>query len=307
MTSPYGPIVLICNSRSGRGRVGKALPDVRSHLEQRGLEYEIRYTEGRGHATQLARTALHQGFRFLVAMGGDGTIHEVVNGMLTDDAPIVSDAVLGIVAAGTGSDFIKTFGLPATMPGHAVAHLDGTEAFPIDIGKISYQQDGRPATRYFANIAEVGLGAAAAARAERLPRALGPLVYFVAFWLAVRKHTAARVTVDLVDRTYEGRMNNLVVANGQFFGGGMKVAPKAVPTDGLLDVQVEHARKRDAIALMPKVYKGQHVPHPDILEAKRARVSIEADPPLQIEADGEVLGSTPATFEVLRDVIRLKV
>jgi YegS/Rv2252/BmrU family lipid kinase len=307
MTSPFGPLILICNSRSGRGGVGKTLPEVRSHLEQRELDYEVRYTEGSGHATELAREALAQGFRFLVAVGGDGTIHEVVNGMLAADKPVNPEAVLGIVAAGTGSDFIKTFGLPATMPSHAVAHLDGSETFPIDIGKITYMDGDVSTVRYFANIAEVGLGAAAAARAARLPRVLGPMVYFVAFWLAVRKHRAARVTVDLVDRTYEGRMNNLVVANGQFFGGGMKVAPKAVPTDGLLDVQIEHARKRDAIALMPKVYKGQHVPHPDILEAKRARLTIEADAPLPIEADGEILGTTPATFEVLRDVVTIKV
>ena len=307
MTSPFGPMVLICNSRSGRGGVGRSLPEVRARLEERGLDYEVRYTDGRGHATELAREALGQGFRFLVAVGGDGTIHEVVNGMIAGDRAVNPDAVLGVVAAGTGSDFIKTFGLPSTIPAHAVAHLDGGESFPIDIGKITYVHDGGPVTRYFANIAEVGLGAAAVARAEKLPRWLGPMMYFVAFWLAVRKHRTARVTVDLVDRSYEGRMNNLVVANGQFFGGGMKVAPKAVPTDGLLDVQIEHARKKDAIALMPKIYKGQHVPHPDILEAKRARISIEADYPLPIEADGEVLGVTPATFEVVRDVISLKV
>jgi diacylglycerol kinase (ATP) len=299
-------MVLICNSRSGRGGVGRALPEVRAHLEERELEYEVRYTDGPGHATQLARDALDQGFRFLVAVGGDGTIHEVVNGMLRDDQPVNADAVLGVVAAGTGSDFIKTFGLPATMPAHAVAHLDGSNSFPIDIGKITYMQDGVTTTRYFANIAEVGLGASAVAKAQRLPRWLGPMMYFVAFWLAVRNHRTARVTVDLVDRTYEGRMNNLVVANGQFFGGGMKIAPKAVPTDGLLDIQIEHARKKDAIGLMPKIYKGTHVPHPDIFEAKRARMSIEADRPLPIEADGEVLGETPASFEVLRDVVQLK-
>ena len=307
MTSPFGTMVLICNSRSGRGGVGRTLPEVRAQLEERKLDYEVRYTDGPGHATALAREALGQGFRFLVAVGGDGTIHEVVNGMLEDDRPVNAEAVLGVVAAGTGSDFIKTFGLPATMPAHAVAHLDGVQSFPIDIGKITYVDDGATATRYFANIAEVGLGASAVRHAERLPRWLGPTKYFVAFWLAMRKHRTAHVTVDLVDRTYEGRMNNLVVANGQFFGGGMKIAPKATPTDGLLDVQIEHARKKDAIGLIPKIYKGQHVPHPDILEAKRARISIEADRPLPIEADGEVLGVTPATFEVLRDVVSLKV
>ena len=306
MSSPYGPMTMICNARSGRGGVARALPDVRAHLDRRGLEYEIRYTEWAGHATELARAALEAGSQFLVAVGGDGTVHEVVNGMIADDEPVNPNAVFGVVAAGTGSDFIKTFGIPA-MAGHAVAHLDGPESFAIDIGKITYDQNGARAVRYFPNIAEVGLGAEVVARALRLPRWLGPTVYLAAFWLTIRKHRPARVDVDLVDRKYEGPMNNLVVANGQFFGGGMKIAPKAAPTDGLLDIQVEHARKRDAIAIMPKVFKGEHLPHPDILEAKRVKVSITSDRPLRVEADGEVLGYTPATFELLRNALKLKV
>ena len=306
MTSPFGPMVLICNSRSGRGGVAKALPEVIEHLQKRELEYELRYTEGPGHATELAREALKAGGRFVVAVGGDGTIHEVVNGMIEKDEAIVPEAVLGVVAAGSGSDFIKTFGIPP-KPGYAVSHLDGPNSFPIDIGKVTYTEDGREVVRYFPNIAEAGLGAEVVYKASRLPRWLGPTMYLFAFWLTMRKHKAANVVVDLVDRTYEGKMNNLVVANGQFFGGGMKIAPKAAPTDGLLDVQIEHARKREAIAIMPKVFKGQHLPHPDIEEAKRVRCSITSDRPLRIEADGEVLGYTPARFELLRDAINLKV
>ncbi|MEA2499223.1 MAG: diacylglycerol kinase [Actinomycetota bacterium] len=306
MTSPFGPMVLIANLRAGRGKVAASLPEIRDHLEQRELEYEIRETKGPGHATEIAREVLKSGGRFVVAVGGDGTVHEVVNGMLENDKPIQPDAVFGVVAAGTGCDFIKTFGIPA-MPGHSVANLDGGEAFPIDIGKITYQEGGEEVTRYFANIAEVGIGAAVVSRAARLPRWMGPTVYFFAFWMTLRKHKSAQVKIDLVDRTYEGYMNNLVVANGQFFGGGMKVAPKAAPTDGLFDVQIEHAKKREAIAIMPKIYKGQHVPHPDIEEAKRVRLSIEAERPLLIEADGEVLGYTPARFEVLKDALNLKV
>jgi diacylglycerol kinase family enzyme len=226
--------------------------------------------------------------------------------MIEDDKPIDPESVLGVISAGSGSDFIKTFGLPAA-PGVAVAHLDGGGSFPIDIGKIVYQQDGREVTRYFPNIAEVGIGADVVARAQRLPRWLGPTMYLVAFWLVMRKHKSARVIVDLVDRKYEGPANNIVVANCQFFGGGMKIAPKAAPTDGLLDVQIEHARKREAIAMMPKVFKGEHLPHPDIEEFKRVRCHVTADRPLRIEADGEVLGHTPATFEVLKDLINLKV
>ncbi|MDQ4095732.1 MAG: diacylglycerol kinase family lipid kinase [Actinomycetota bacterium] len=306
MTSPLGPLTIICNVRSGRGGVAKALPEVEAELRKRDLEYKILRTERAGHAIELARDALRDGSKFLAAMGGDGTVHEVVNGMIEDDKPIDPEAVFGVVAAGTGSDFIKTFGIPAT-PSHAVAHLDGDESFPIDIGKITLQKDGREIVRYFANIAEVGLGASVVERAVRLPRWLGPTVYFFAFWLTIRKHRFAQVTVDLVDRKYEGPMNNLVVANGQFFGGGMKVAPKAAPTDGVFDIQIEHARKKEAIALMPKVYKGEHVPHPDIEESKRVRVSVTADRPLLVEADGEVLGESPASFELLRDLLRLKV
>jgi diacylglycerol kinase (ATP) len=306
MSSNYQPMTIICNVRSGRGRVVKHLSEVRGELDRRNLDYNVALTERRGHASELARDALERGVKLLVAMGGDGTIHEVVNGMIDGDRAVTPDAALGVIAAGTGSDFIKTFGLPAA-PIHAVSHLDGDEAFPIDIGKVTYEHDGTTFVRYFPNIAEVGLGAAVVARAQRLPRWFGPMVYFFSFWLTIRSHRAADVAVDLVDRSYEGPMNNLVVANGHFFGGGMHVAPRSTPTDGLLDIQIEHARKREAIAILPKMYKGQHLPHPDIEEFKRARVTISADRPLPVEADGELLGTTPATFEVLRDAIHLKV
>ena len=306
MTTPFGPLALICNVRAGKGHVAKHLPEVRRLLDERGLDHEVRETQGPGHATELARDALSNGFNVVVAMGGDGTVHEVVNGMLVDDKPVNPEGRLGVVSAGTGCDFIKTFGMPST-PSHAVAHLDGDESFPIDIGKITYRENGVDKVRYFANVAEVGIGAKVVDRAGRLPRWLGPTVYFFAFWMVLRTHRSADVTVDLVDRKYEGKMNNLVVANCQFFGGGMKIATKAAPTDGVFDVQIEHARRREAIAIMPKVYKGEHVPHPEIFEAKRVRLSIESDEPLLIEADGEVLGTTPATFEVLKEAIHLKV
>jgi diacylglycerol kinase (ATP) len=305
VSSPFGRMLLICNARAGRGRVERAVATLTEGLSARGLEYDVRYTGARGHATELARAAVKAGTKLVVAVGGDGTVHEVVNGMLSDDRAIDPEAAFGVVAGGSGCDFMRTFGL-STDPAQAVKHLDGAESFPIDIGKITYE-DGQQRTRYFANVADVGLGAAAVERAQRLPRWLGPTRYFFAFWLAARKHRVTKVVVDLVDRSYEGYMNNMVVANCQYFGGGMKIAPRAAPTDGLLDVQIEHARRREALAIMPKIFKGEHVPHPDIEEAKRVCVSIEADRPLLIEADGEVLGYTPARFEILKDALRLKV
>ena len=306
MASVYGPLLLICNPRAGSGAARRDVVELRGHLDARGLTHDVAFTEHRGHASEIARTALKDDRRFLVAVGGDGTIHEVVNGMIENDAPVRADAVLGIAASGTASDFIKTFGIPA-LPAHAAAHLDGPESFAIDIGKVIYETDGGRESRYFCNIAEVGLGAIVARRASSLPRVLGPLLYPLALWLALMSNRKSQVKVDLVDRTYEGPMFNLVVANGQFFGSGMKIAPRAAPTDGLLDIQVQHASKIEMLAQWPKVYRGEHVPHPDVLEAKRVRASITSERPLPIEADGELLGHTPATFELLKDVLRLKV
>ena len=306
MTSPFGPLTLICHDGAGRGGVGRKLGEVLGHMDSRGLEYTVVHTTRRGHATELARAALDNGSRFLVACGGDGTIHEVVNGMIANDKPVNPEAVLGVISAGTGSDFIKTFGLPAG-PSFAAAHLDGPEAFPIDIGKVTYTEGSETLVRYFPNIAEAGLGAKVVRRAARLPRWLGPTVYFFAFWLCLPGHKPVQATIDLVDRTYEGPIDNLIVANCQFFGGGMQIAPKAAPTDGLLDIQIDHVGKKEAIALLPRTYRGRHLPHPRIDESKRVRVSISTEVPLPIEADGELLGHTPATFEVIRDVIKLKV
>jgi diacylglycerol kinase (ATP) len=286
--------------------VGKSLPVVLEKLTERDLDFDLKHTEGPGHATELARSAVAEGRKLIVAVGGDGTIHEVVNGLMAGAGDGPRDVALGVVAAGTGSDFIRTFGIPA-MPAHAVAHLDGSESFPIDLGKITFQRDGQTETRYFANVAEAGLGATVARRAAHMPGWLGPMIYFAAFWTTIFRAPIVNVSVDLVDRTYVGEMMNLVVANGQFYGGGMKVAPRAAPTDGLLDFQIQHTSKREAIALIPRIFSGSHVPHKEIDEAKRVRASITSEVPLPIEADGEALGQTPATFEVVRDAIRLKV
>jgi diacylglycerol kinase (ATP) len=286
--------------------VGRVLPEIEGLLRERDLEYEVVPTEEPGHATALARDALERGRWFIVAMGGDGTVHEVVNGLIDDDKPVNAEARFGVVATGTGCDFIKTFGIPAT-PSHAVVHLDGPESFPIDIGKITFTQDEREDVRYFANVAEVGMGAEVARLARRLPRALGGGRYLVALWAVLARHRPPQVSVDLMTRTYEGSMNSLVVANGQFFSGGMKIAPKAAPTDGVLDFLLEHASKREVLATMPKIYRGEHLPHPDIIEAKRVKASITSDRPLRVEADGELLGFTPTRFEVLRDALLLKV
>jgi YegS/Rv2252/BmrU family lipid kinase len=306
VTSPFGDLVVIANPRSGRGRVGQELPELERQLNARRLDYRIVETEGPGHASTVAAEALRGGERFLVAVGGDGTVHEVVNGMLENDRAVSEGAILGVVAAGSGCDFIKTFGLPQDVA-RAVRHLEGDRLYPIDIARVDYVEDGRTVTRYVPNIAECGLGGAVVRRAERLPRWFGRSRYFWGFWLTVRRYRPCRITVRADRKEFEGRANNVVVANGQFYGGGMKISPRSYPGDGLLDVQISTGPKSEAFTLIPKIYRGEHVPHPHIKEMRGRTITVDAERPLPVEGDGEVLGMTPATFTVIPEVISLKI
>jgi YegS/Rv2252/BmrU family lipid kinase len=308
MSSPFGELTVIVNPHAGKRRVGLEVPELERNLRARGLDYRLVRTRGRGDAVRFAREALEAGGRFLVAVGGDGTVHEVVNGMLDDEGkPVGDDPVLGVVAAGSGCDFIRTFGLPGDAT-RACLHLAGDNTYPLDIGKITYATvGGGTDTRFFANVAEAGLGAAVAARAERLSPRLGQAKYFLGFWLTLPRFKMATVRVQADRKTYEGPAYLVVIGNAQYNGGGMKVSPRSYPGDGVLDVLVFKGPKSDSFTMIPKVYRGEHVPHDHVEEFRVKReLVIEADRPLPIEADGEVLGSTPATFEVLPQPIRMK-
>ena len=138
MTSPYGPLTLIANPRAGKGAVERSLPAVRRVIEGFELDYDLVKTEAPGHATELARRAILEGCRFIVAMGGDGTVHEVVNGMMGEQGPLDDTSVLGVIPSGTGCDFVKTFGMSA-VPEEAAKHLEGKNTWgSLDIGRVRY-------------------------------------------------------------------------------------------------------------------------------------------------------------------------
>lgn len=308
MTSPFGPMLLIANPTAGRGR-NAVLPRLRGALDDRGLEHEVTLTKGPGHAAAIARQAVTgQGRRFIVAVGGDGTVHEVVNGLVDPaSGPRADDLVLGAVPSGSGCDFVRTFGLDRS-PERLARHLDGDSLYPIDIGRVRLVgRDGEDRTVCFANIAEAGYGALVVDRAHRLPRFLGPARYLVGIFAAIRSFELqpTRVVLDHTEVTAE--YSNVVVANGQFFGGNMKVAPRALPDDGRFNVQLFRGTPKDVFLKTSKLRKGEHIPDPDIQEYQSSRVEVHTDAPVLVEADGEVLGTTGATFDLLPRALNLKI
>jgi YegS/Rv2252/BmrU family lipid kinase len=306
MGSPFGPLTLLVDPRAGRGRVGKELPEVERTLLARGLDFRV--VQGPPEEIRVrAGEALQAGDRFLVAVGDDRTVFEVVNGMIEDDRPVAPDAVLGVVPAGSGCDFARTFGVPGDAT-RAASALDGDALFPIDVARATYVgPGGGTESRYVPGVAQVGMGAAMAARAERLPRALGRARYFAGFWVTLATFHAAETEVRAGSSRFAGQVRTVVVANCQYHGEGRRISPRSWPGDGLLDVLVMTGPRSDAFTTLPAIYRGEHLPDPNIVEMKGRSIHVEADRPLPLEADGAVLGTTPATFEVIRLAIRVKV
>jgi YegS/Rv2252/BmrU family lipid kinase len=296
-------VALIVNPRAGKGRVGRELPRLLDTIADAGAHAEVLTTRHAGHATALARSAAEDGAATVVAVGGDGTVNEVVNGLIEGDRS-VGESALGVVAAGSGADFARTFGFPP----HTGTDLRGIvgAATPLDIGRIECQGPDGPVVRYFVNVAEAGMAAATVRIAERLPRGLGKSRYFVAFWPTLARYRPCQVTVTADDATFSGRSHNALIANARYFGGGMHISPRSLPDDGIADLQVNVGPKRQAFLLIPKFYKGTHLPDDRIVEMHGRSGSIDAERPIPVEADGELVGATPLTYRILPGVLRLR-
>jgi YegS/Rv2252/BmrU family lipid kinase len=237
-------------------------------------------------------------------VGGDGSVNEVANGIAGREG-----VEIAVIARGTGWDFVRTYGIPRDLDQAAAVALGGAVR-EIDLGRVSYRSwAGEDTAAYFANVASAGMSGAIAQRANETSKALGGRASYLWATLAVFARwqvSEVRVSVDGENRS--GRMHDVVVANGRYFGGGMMICPEAEPDDGRFDVLlIGDLTKRDLLVTLPKTYKGKHLPHPKAELLRGAAVTIDAPEPLPVELDGEQPGTTPARFEVVPRALRLRV
>jgi len=304
MTSPFGSIAVIVDPRAG---VMDQLPVLERALGDRGLEHRT-YVSNGTDPSALATSALDEGFRFLVAMGNDATVQDVVNGMFRDGHPIREEPVLGVIGAGSGCDLVRSFGVPGDTES-AAAHLTGDNTYALDLMKItSTSAGGDRVTRFGHNLAQVGMGAQQVACSAKAPAWLGGSRRFYGFWCGYLKTKAARFTVEHDTRTWEGRAWNVVVANAQFTGGGLRLSPRSFPGDGILDALVFTGPRSGAYTQLPRLFRhGDHVPDPHIQELKaKIRFEIRSERPMPVLADGVALGTTPVTFQIVPRPILFK-
>ena len=300
-TSISGKAVFLVNPASANGATGKRWPNLEARARELGLYGKALLSERPGHLTELAREAAADG-DLLVVVGGDGTLNEVVNGVAG------SGAELAVLATGTGQDFGRTYGIPAKLDDAIRLALDGKPR-AIDVGRAAFVgPDGSETTRYFANVGSAGMSGAVARRANSMSKRLGgraTFYYALAREFAAWKNTDVTVTFDSGER--RGRMHDVIVANGKWHGGGMKLAPDAEPDDGLFDiVLIGDVTKLDFVTTSPKLYKGGHVRHPRVEVVRSPTVSIESAAPMPLVLDGEQDGTTPARLEIVPGAIRVR-
>jgi diacylglycerol kinase (ATP) len=289
---------VIHNPSAGRGsQIGARLRDA---LDRHGVDAEIEVSASPDHIEELVVSAARSGATRFAVVGGDGTAHLALNALMSLgwDAP----PTLAIVPAGSGSDFIRTFALPRSLEG-GVAVLAGDGVYRCDVGRI----DGGFGTRWFLNVMNSGVAAASVGTAMRLPRFLGGLRYSAAFWLALPRFRPTHIDVRAGSRTIGGEALNVVVANGQFFGGGLNIAPQAAVMDGALDLQVFLGPRRRAFSIMPRVVRGLHLRHPAVLRGRAPRFELDVPQSWPVEADGELLGYGPVTVSVVPEAIDFKI
>lgn len=307
-------IVFVVNPRSANGATLRRFERVRARFAQELGDIDVKLTERPKHATELARAAVRGGARAVIAVGGDGTNNEVINGFFEDDGTKIPGATaFGVVTSGTGGDFRRTFHW-TTEPLDDLARLKRFQTRNIDVGRITVTTEGGGSRSHqFVNIASFGMSGEVVDVVNNSSKAMGAKLSFMAGSVRTMiSYRAKRVRLTIDDATpWEGDVTVVAVANAQFFGGGMWIAPEAKPDDGLFDcVTVGGGGLGFWVKHGLKVYAGKHMALPGVSMSRCRRVRAEpvrADEKVLVEIDGEQPGHLPATFEIVPGAIPLLV
>ena len=293
--------VLIVNPRAGGGAAHTVFRRIEHVIEEVVGEVDLHFTEGPNHATELAHAAAQQGARRILVCGGDGTVSEVVNGLMSG-ANLGERPVLVVLAGGTGGDLRKSLGLESVR--ETLELLQAGRIRTIDVGRVEarHVETDAPFSRHFVNVASFGLGGLVDRHVHAFSALGGRAAYGLATALALWgwKNPLIRMTIE-GDHPLEVEMRavTVAVANGRFFGGGMCIAPEARLDDGLFDVTIlGDLRRRDLIRAASGLYGDDGLSHPGILSRQGVRVRAESDDRVLLDIDGEAIGCLPATFEI---------
>ena len=300
---------LVVNPMSGAGDTGRRWPDILSTACSAMGEVGSAFTQSPLHAAQLTAKALADGYQCIVAVGGDGTLNEVVNGFFLVPGGPPPGATLAIIPRGTGGDFRRTFGWSTSLRG-ACARIRAGQTRPLDVGRVSFVDgEGRPQTRYFVNVVSFGVSGQVDREVNRASKGLGGrATFFLASVKAMWRFRDQRVRLRADGGKWEElSITTVAVANCQYFGGGMRVAPMADAGDGQFDVTVWSGYTLKDFALKSRsIYDGSHVELAGTRTFRARTLEAESDEEVLLDVDGEQPGRLPVKVEVLPSALRLQ-
>jgi len=295
---------VIVNPAAGAGKTFKKWPKVKDILDRMKLDYDFEFTDAPGHGMELAKDASKRGYEFMVSVGGDGTIHEIANGLHVTE--VASHMPVGIVNTGTGADYIRTIGVPRRYREACLCLLSPNRRV-VDLGVVEYVRNGKQEKRLFVNFAGIGFDAEVVRATTEKFKSLGSMPsYLMGLLSTLMSYENRDVTVTVDGESGQRRVCTVMLNNGRYGGGGMKPAPDADPGDGFFDLMIiDDITKPDLLRSIPRIYAGTHGTHPKVTLMRAREVEIHPTQNSAVQADGELLGEAPARFSILHSALNI--
>src|SRR6266511_2094124 len=290
-------VLVILNPWAGRGTAGRRRPELEQSLRETGADFDIVTTHAVGGAIELAWQGVERGYGRIVAVGGDGTINEVVNGIKGAEAGLGRRVRLGVIPLGTGSDFVKALdGVEANDIHGGIRRAVGERTRAVDLGRVRV---GDNTPRFFINALGVGLDAQVAAESLKLTKLKGLAVYLVAIIRALANYKAHPMTVEYDGTRVHRRLLFASIANGRCQGGGFWLTPDALIEYGLLDLcLVDKMRLDEIIRHIPKVMEGTHGRLKQVRMSRARNITVTSSAPIPVATDGEVLSTNAHSVRI---------
>ncbi|MDH5657020.1 MAG: diacylglycerol kinase family lipid kinase [Spirochaetia bacterium] len=294
---------VIMNPVSGKGKAVKDRKTIEALFEQFKIPFQIFISEYPGHTVKITEKALGLGFKKFIAVGGDGTLNEIVNGIFKQKKTPPANCTLAAIPVGTGNDWAKNNQLGKTYES-AVRIISENHNYLHDIGLADYMENGKKVNRFFINFSGIGFDSEVVA--GMASRRFGSLSYFIAILKTFLFYRGVSMTIQVNGNTLQKKVFVLMTALGKYCGGGMHLAPRSLPDDGFFDVTlVQSMNWLYLLFSLPQIYNGKILSHPRVESFQTKMIKIESSEKIRIESDGELLGRPPVTYQIMKQSLKV--
>lgn len=297
---------VIVNPVSGSGKGLTDIPLITKLLRENGIIFDIAFTERKYHATELVVGAIKNSYRHIIVVGGDGTMHEVVNGLFIQQVIAPVDVTLAVIAAGTGNDWIRMYGIPPKYT-DAIKAIVAGKTFRQDVGKVTYYESRVHQVRYMANMAGMGFDAYVNRHYNKLKeKSINTRwLYVLSMFKAIFKYFSKYYEIFIDEkRVWRGRMFTAAIGIGKYNGGGMRQTPEAISNDGLFDLTIiRRMCNINVLFNIKRLYNGQIYKLKQSTHLRGGNIRVTSNGYATIEVDGEALGEAPFTFETIPEAL----